>query len=192
MDVAALIPAWLDQFLISPFRWPHSPQLAMWLGSALLCAYCTFIGECTATLLYWCNRRYYAEQQDALVRAHNLSVDALQSGDKASYTAINKEAHELFGKTFFAQAAMACSSLWPVPLALAWMALRFEGIEVHTLPFTDRPLGYVFVFFSLYIPCRIVFSRLKKRLPFFRNVEWMKEEARNKRGALKSFFRRNA
>ncbi len=188
MTFASLLPAWLDAFFIGPFRWLPDPTLSLWLGTAFLCAYAVLGGEITSTLLFWSHRGYYERLQDEVVKAHNLSVEALRAGNKEAYTAINKQAHERFGKAFFAQAAVGMASLWPVPFALDWLSLRFEGIPVHRIPFTDQSVGYVFVFLALYIPLRILFSRIKKRLPGFRRVEEARRRAREARGAMRSFF----
>ena len=187
MDFAAALPAGLDAFLIFPFPVPPDPLWGVWLGCAILSLYTVVIGEATAALLYWLNRRHYAKTEDEMVRAHNNSVAALHAGDKESYLAINKTAHEHFGKSFFAGAAVGMSSLWPLPFALAWLSLRFEGVDLFSVPFMERPTGYVFVMLALYIPERIVFSRLKKHLPGFRTVEAWKQRAQQARGEMKRF-----
>ena len=184
-----MLPPWLDSLLMAPFQALPWPVPAFWLGCLTLALLCTLVGELTGALLYLLNRSFYAEQQSAMTKAHNLSVDALHSGDKESYLAINRQAHEAFGKAFFAQAALGISSLWPVPFALAWLDLRFEGIPIHTLPWLDRPLYYPFVLLICYIPLRIVFARLKRRLPLFRRVYALQEAARLARGEMRSFFR---
>ena len=187
MDFSSLIPPALDAFLIAPFRAPSDPLAGMWLGCAVLCFYAVIIGEATAALLYWINRRYYAGMEDEVVRAHNVSVAALHAGDKESYLAVNKTAHEHFGKSFFAGAAVGMSSLWPLPFALAWLALRFEGVELFSLPFMERPAGYIFVTFTLYIPERILFACIKKYLPGFGKVEEFKRKQKEARGAMRRF-----
>lgn len=189
MDFASLLPPWLDTFLIAPFRWllPHD-VLGFWLGSAFLCAYCVILGEITSSLLFWCNRHYYTSMQDEMVRAHNLSVQALHAGNKEAYLAVNRQAHERFGKSFFAQAATGMSSLWPLPFALGWMSLRFAGIDVYHIPYTEKTLGYVFVMLALYIPFRILFSRLRGHLPLFSRVEAFRRQAAEARGVMRSLF----
>lgn len=189
MDLAAYLPAWLDAFLIAPFRWPSSAHAGIWLGSALLASYTIIIGELFAAGLFLLHHRYYTTMHDGMVKYHNLSVDALHAGNKEAYLAANKMAQDEYGKSFFAQAAIGMASLWPVPFALGWMALRFEGITLYSVPGTDIHLGYVFVFLSLYIVLRITFSaRFKNRLPFFRRVAAIKREAQKARGTAKPFF----
>jgi hypothetical protein len=190
MDLAALIPAWLDALLIAPFRWPASPKLGLWLGSGFLAFYCLALGELVAAALFLLHHRYYSGMQDKMVHYHNLSVQALHAGDKEAYLAANKLAQEDFGKSFFAEATIGFASLWPLPFALGWMATRFEGIPVHIVPILHLEAGYVFVLLTSYIVMRVLFSRyLKKRLPLFRRVADIKRRAREARGPARSFYR---
>ena len=183
------IPAWLDAFLIAPYRWPPSEYVGMWLGSGLIALYCVVIGECIAAALYLLHHKYYDNMQDRMMHYHNLSVQALHAGNKEAYLAANKLAKDDFGKSFFAQASIGIASLLPIPFALSWMSLRFEGIAIYTLPLLNLQAGYVFVFLSLYIAVRIYFSRKwKKKLPLFRRVEEIKAAAREARGKARSFF----
>lgn len=189
MNIASIIPQWLDAFLIAPYRWPPQADYGMWLGSALLAFYCVVIGEIIYATLYLLHHKYYDSMQDRMIHYHNLSVQALHAGDKEAYLAANKLAKEDFGKSFFAQASIGIASLLPLPFALAWMAARFEGITLYTAPLINLKAGYVFVLLTLYILIRIFFSRtIKKKLPVFRRVEAMKAAAREARGVAKSFF----
>ena len=188
MDFSS-IPSWLDSFLISPFRWPDSPLLGMWLGSALIAAYCILVGELLSACLYLAHKRYYTSMQDSMLHYHNLSVQALHSGNKEAYLSANKMAQEDFGKSFFAQATIGLASLLPLPFALGWLSTRFEGIVVHNFSLFGLEAGYVFVFLGAYIVLRILFGRfLKKRLPLFGRIEEMKKMAREARGQARSFF----
>lgn len=189
MDLAALVPPWLDALLIAPFRWPASALIGIWVGSAFLAAYAILIGELSSAALYRLHARYYNSMQDSMMRYHNISVEALHSGNKDVYLAANKLAQDDFGKSFFAQATIGFASLWPVPFALGWLALRFENITLYEVPYTDVRLGYVFVFLILYIAMRIFFSlRLKRHIPLFRRIEEHKRRAREARGRAKAFF----
>ena len=188
MDFANLMPGWLDAIFIAPFRWPANPLLGMWLGSAFLASYAVLVGEAVGAVLFFLHQRYYNTLQDDVVRYHNISVQALHSGNKDAYLAANTVAQEHFGKSFFAQASIGMSTLLPLPFVLAWMALRFEGITLHIIPVFNRPVGYVFILLTLYLVMRIMFSRLKKRLPLFRRIERIKQLAREARGPARSFF----
>ncbi len=187
MDFAALVHAWLDAWLIAPFRWPASAEAGLWLGAALLALCCLLLGELSAGLAYLWQRRRLEAMQAGVLRYHNLSVDAIHAGDKEAYLAINRTAHDEFGKSFFAQAGVGMASIWPLPFALGWMALRFEGIPVYAVPGTSLHAGYVFVFLTCYIAERILFARLRKRLPFFARIEDLKARARAARGQAKRF-----
>lgn len=188
MDFSAFVPSWLDAFLIAPFRWPANPIAGMWLGSSLLSLYASFIGEAIGAGLFFLHHRYYTSMQDDMIRYHNISVQALHSGNKEAYLAANSIAQDSFGKSFFAQATIGIASLLPLPFALAWMAQRFEGIELYRIPGTSIHAGYVFVVLTTYIVCRILVARYKKRLPLFRRIESIRRQAREARGPVRSFF----
>lgn len=83
------------------------------------------MGDVTSQLARRLNRNLYGRYRDEMVRHHNLSVRALRHADKEAYKAVNKQAHEAFGKYFFSQAGAFTLSIWPVPFAMAWMELRF-------------------------------------------------------------------
>lgn len=190
MNFADLVPAWLDAVLIWPFRlFPSYTIACFWLGCFFLSTYAVLLGEIVYSFLYWVNRRYYTSLDDEMIKSHNISVAALHAGDKKSYLAVNKEAHDHFGKSFFAGAALGMASLWPVPFALGWLSLRFENVPIFSLPFIDWQPKYAFVFLAIYIPERIIFARIKKHLPGFRNVIRHRQEASQARPPLRSFFR---
>lgn len=190
MNLAHLIPSWLDAALIAPYRWPPDADYGMWLGSALLAFYCVLLGEIISAALYLMHHKYYDSMQDRMLHYHNLSVQALHAGDKESYLAANKLAKEDFGKSFFAQASIGIASLMPVPFALAWMSARFEGITLYTVPVLNLQAGYVFVLLTLYMVIRIFFAKyIKPKLPVFQRIEGMKKTAREARGKARSFFK---
>ncbi len=154
----------IDHFLMFPFRLPSSATLGLWIGCAFLALYCTIIGEGIRYLFMRMHKKYYSGFSDKAKHYHELSMKALHCGDKESYLAANKLAHDNFGKGFFARASVSMAILLPVPFALNWLSLRFEGIIVHTVPFIEKGVGYVFVFLILYIILRIVFSRLRYKI----------------------------
>ncbi len=104
--------------------------------------------------------------QDEMQRYHKISMNALHAGNKEAYFAANKMAHEHFGKNFFARASVGIATIFPVPFALAWLSLRFEGITLYSIPFTNIQMGYVFVFLTSYILLRIMWNPLKLRIIF--------------------------
>jgi hypothetical protein len=183
MDFVSFIPPWLDAFLIAPFRWTASPLWAMWLGSAPLAFYCVLLGEYSGAGLFLLQHRRSGVTQDGMLRYHTLSMQALRAGDKEAYLAANTLAREEYGKYFFTQAAIGCATLWPLPFALGWMALRFEGIPVYSVPGTTRHAGYVFILLILYILLRFLFGRCKRRIPPFARIARIKRRIREGRGA---------
>lgn len=158
-----------DSGLIFWYRLPADPAVGFYLGTAVLAILCVAIGDLTMGLAYLINRSHYGEQTREMVRMHNLSIKAIQMKDKESFKASNLWANEYFGKTFFCGAALFSVSIWPVPFALGWMAARFTDVPVP-LPFIDASATYLAVFIVLYIVTRIAFSRVKMKLPLFREL----------------------
>jgi len=178
MDFAVFIPPWLDAVLIAPFRWPSGAYAGMWLGSAFLGLYCLLLGEGAAAALYLLHHKYYATDDNEMRRFHKISMDALQAGNKEAYLAANTLAREHFGRSFFAGAALGLTSLWPLPFALGWMSLRFEGIVLYDIPGSGYGAGYAFVLLTIYIAFRLCFNRVKKFLPLFRHAERLRTKNR--------------
>ncbi len=160
MQTILTIPTWLDAFLIAPFRWPSAAEVGFWLGCAVLALYCIGIGKIIHTSLQKLHEKYYTAMQDDMQHYHSISMKALHLGNKEAYFAANKMAHEKFGKHFFARASISMASLVPVPFALAWLSLRFEGLSLYTLPFSELSMGYVFVFLTCYIVLRITWAKV--------------------------------
>jgi len=175
---------YVDAALIFFFRLPGHSTAGFYLGTLVLCAAAVVVGEATYILAYMLNRRHYESGQDEMVRMHNLSVQAIAAKDKASYKAANSLANESFGKSFFAQAALFCASLWPVPFLLGWMSLRFRGVGI---PFFGLSVSYVAVFLPTYILCRYGFSKIKGRLPFFSKAQATMRQMAEKREKILSW-----
>ena len=165
-----------DSFLIWFYRIPDTPIAGFFLGTLVLAALSVLAGEATRTLVYLFNRDYYEGLQDNMVSMHNSSIKAIGMKDKESYKLCNKEANEYFGRVFFSQAALFSSSLWALPFALAWMHTRFSEIT-FPLPGTDFTAGYGFVFIPMFILVRILFGRIRPRLPFFGRMDRAMKEA---------------
>lgn len=91
---------------------------------------------------------------------------ALQDSGKETFKAVNSQGHEAFGYYFSLSNALFVASLWPVPIALAWMQMRFgpAGPELpFVLPlFGNRP-GMVFWFVLSYIPLRMCSGKIIAR-----------------------------
>ncbi len=159
--------ALIDPVLIAPYRWPSDPILGWWVGTTLVCLWCTLLGELTMALAFRANRSHIKAVVREMGQRHDQSMNALKAGDRGAYKSINKLANEAFGKTFFLQVSMAAASLWPVPFALGWMQSRFAGIDFPLpaeIPGLGEGVGYPFIFIPLYVLTRIAFGKVKKYL----------------------------
>ncbi|MFP4032092.1 MAG: hypothetical protein ACLFRG_11820 [Desulfococcaceae bacterium] len=168
MDWLEGLYAFLDPFLILPYRLPENAAAGFFLGTFLLAWTCIFAGEISVRAILGINARYYGKLRRRTVRMHNLSVRAILAKDKESYRACNREANEAFGRYFFSQFAMGAGAFWPIPFALGWMAVRFEGIP-FALPFRmpgiGDSVGYVGIFALLYLLNRMIWRRVPKKRP---------------------------
>lgn len=167
-EVADLLGA-VDSVLITLYLVTGHPVLDYLIGTFLLALFTVILGEFTISLLFRINRKHLDRLNNRLVETYDLSIHAYQSGDRKSYAACNKEANDAFGHVFFNMVALSAASLWPIFFALAWMQLRFMGIK-FPIPLTGWSVNYVVTFLVCYILARMVFGRVKHRLPYFRDV----------------------
>lgn len=158
---------WLDPWLIFPYRLSENPEMAFILGTVALALQCIILGLASMQLGFYLHSNRLNKWQDKMQHYHTLSEQALTLGDKESYKAINSRAHHAFGHHFSLSGALFVVSLWPVPMALAWMGLRFQDIAL-SLPFALPLLGknpsMLFWFLLCYIPLRMLCTRLKNAL----------------------------
>lgn len=159
----------LDPFLIWVFRLPGDAVAGFGLGILWLTLLATVVGELSLAGVYFLNRRFLIAQSQDMVRNFNLSLKALAAKDKASYTACNDLANEAFGKNFFTGITLFASSLWPAFFALGWLDHRFGNVD-FALPLVHESVGAAFFFIPTYIVMRVVFARLKARLPVFAGI----------------------
>ncbi|MCF8070079.1 MAG: hypothetical protein K9L30_15970 [Desulfobacterales bacterium] len=75
---------------------------------------------------------------------------------------------------FFSHIALFASSLWPVPFGLSWLDFRFGAVDL-ILP-TIGAVGTAFSFIPAYILARVLFSKIKVRLPIFFRIKTMTDE----------------
>ena len=163
MDIFSGLISGMDQFLIAPYRWPKNPMAGWWLGTSILALWSTLLGKATMALVMRTNLQHVKESLAETSLRHTQSMNALRAGDKESYKAINKLANEAYGKTFFLQVSMAAASLWPIPLALGWLQLRFSEVRFPIpleLPNVGSSVGYAFIFIPLYILVRILVGKM--------------------------------
>ncbi len=159
----------LDPVLINLYGVTGYPLADYLVGTFLLALLTVVVGEFTISIVFKVNKRHLDKLNIQVEKMQRLSEEALRLGDKASYTAINKEGNDAFGHLFFNKFGLSAASLWPIFIALGWMQGRFAEIGLP-LPLFGWEINYVFFFLLNYIPARILFSRLKRRLPYFRGV----------------------
>ncbi|MEW6349922.1 MAG: hypothetical protein AB1646_12720 [Thermodesulfobacteriota bacterium] len=160
----------VDPYLIQLFRITGYTFADFLMGTFLLAFTAVVIGEVCIGAVFLMNRQHIAATTDDVVRYQKVSDDALAVGDKEAYAASNKMANDAFGKSFFSQIAMSAASLWPVFFIGGWMQYRFADVEFQML-FTDFTVGVLCPLVALYIAARLVFKRIKYRLPFFREIK---------------------
>jgi hypothetical protein len=170
MELWSVLFAALDAVLIAPYRVFTVPIVGFFFGTFVLCMWCVLLGEMTFRLLAAVNGGHVNALRAQAVRMHNLSVKAIIIKDKESYRSCNKEANEAFGKYFFNMVTHGAAYLWPVPFALAWMAIRFSRVEfelLFSLPFIGNTVGFAAVPIPLYILARILWGKIKPHLYYF-------------------------
>ena len=159
----------LDPVLVCLYRLIGYPLLDYFFGTFLLALLCVVVGEFTISLVFKVNRRHIEKLNAKVEKMSRLSEEALRLGDQASYTAINKEGNDAFGHLFFNKFGLSAASLWPIFMALAWMQGRFAAIDLP-LPVFGWKINYVFFFLLCYVLARILFGRIKRRIPYFRSM----------------------
>ena len=158
-----------DSILIYLYRITGIPLLDYYLGTFLLALLTVMVGELTISLVFRINKAHLDRLNAKVEKMSRLSSDALLLGDEFSYKACNKEGNDAFGHLFFNKFGLAAASLWPIFLSLAWMQSRFGQIGLP-LPWTGWELNYALFFILCYVPARMLFGRLKPRLPYFRGI----------------------
>jgi hypothetical protein len=181
-----LLYTYIDPYLICLYRVTGHTFVDFLIGTFVLALITVVAGELTISVAYLASRKAIEQNTDNVVRYQNISVDAIEAGDKATYTAANKLANEAFGKSFFQQLALASGFLWPVPVALGWMQYRFDGVEFALL-FTDVRVGYACVFIPLFAAAYLLFKRVKYRIPYFRRIKRILDASAERHKTMRSF-----
>lgn len=158
-----------DSIVIHLYRITGNPLLDYYVGTFLLALLTVVVGELTISLVFRINEAHLDKLNTRVEKMSRLSSEALRRGDEVSYKACNKEGNDAFGHLFFNKFGLAAASLWPIFLSLAWMQGRFGQIGLP-LPWIGWEINYVIFFILCYIPARILFGRLKSRLPYFKAV----------------------
>ncbi len=163
----------MDSILIAPFRILHSSVCSFFLGTWILTLLCIIFGDALHILVSTINAKRLASLQNNMRHYHVLSEKALALGDKASFKAVNAQAHDAFGHYFSFSAALFCVSMCPVPFAMAWLDGRFAGVT-PSLPWDMWIIGQnpstIFWFLLLYIPSRIGYAKLLQRSTWYASL----------------------
>lgn len=159
----------IDSWMIWAFRTSDNPYIGFAIGILWVCFVTTLIGELCIAAVYFLNKKHFAALNKDMVSNHNLSLKALCVKDKSAWKACNSIANDAFGKNFFSHMALFASSLWVVPFALGWLSYRFGEVDFF-VPFVGE-VGPPFLFIPAYILFRVLFSKAKPRIPFFRFIQ---------------------
>jgi len=159
----------LDPVLITFYRLTGYPLVDYYLGTFLLALLAVVVGELTISLVFRINKAHLDKLNARVEKMKRLSSEASALGDQEGYKACNKEGNDSFGQLFFNKFGLSAASLWPIFFALAWMQERFAEIGLP-LPWIGWEINYFFFFLLCYILARIVFGKLKSKLPYFRGV----------------------
>jgi hypothetical protein len=159
----------LDPILIHLYRLTGHPLADYFLGTFLLAFLTVLVGELTISLVFRVNRKHLETLNDRVERMKRLSEEALRRDDEKGYRAVNQEGNDAFGQLFFNKFGLSAASLWPIFIALAWMQGRFAQILLP-LPLWGWGMNYLALFILCYIMARILFNRLKPRLPYFKSI----------------------
>jgi hypothetical protein len=159
------IIVFLDGLFIPLYRITGNALTDFFAGTFLLALMSVAVGEVSVLILRRVNRKHMERLDREMSEKHSLSLLAKQKGDDDAYRHMNREANDAFGRVFFNMFTFSAASLWFVFFVLAWMQFRFIGIEFPIpvqLPLFGSSVGYVFVFFLLYVLSRMLFKVLKR------------------------------
>jgi hypothetical protein len=159
----------MDRPLLAAYSLTGIPFLDCLAGTLVLALMATVVGEFTVSVAYRVNRRHLHELGEKVARLHRVSHNALEAGDRSSYRLINREANDAFGRLFFQKAALSAASLWPIFFALEWMQENWPQVGAP-LPGASEAVNYVAAFLVCYVTSRLLFGRVKRRLPYFKGV----------------------
>ncbi len=156
-----------DPYLIWFYRITGFALADFVIGTLVLALLAVILGELTVWLVLLVARRPMGQAAAEAQKYQSLSMEALASGDRKSYEAVNQLANDAFGKTFYTQVAFSGAFIWPICVALAWMQYRFQELA-FPIPLIGLSLGYIGIFILLYIPAYFLFKRLKRLKNFLK------------------------
>lgn len=132
----------LDAILITPFRLPAPPEAAFIFGICALAVASVALGEACKALVTRAQRVRWKQQDGEAQKRHDLSIQALQEGNKTAYLAQNHLAQEAYGNTLALSAGRAAALLWPACAVLTWLYWRFDGVPMPFLWSSAGPATY--------------------------------------------------
>jgi hypothetical protein len=180
-SISRTVYLFADSGIIVFYRMTGTPILNYMIGTFCLAFLCVIVGEISVSAAIKFNRRYMDEMDADMLEKERLSIQAYEAGDKESYKALNREATDVWGKSFFTMVAHSAGILWPIPFALGWMSTRFSDVDFLIAPpfslVLGNAVGYTFSFIPLYILCRILFKYMRPYLPYFKGVQKMLDAA---------------
>jgi len=150
----------LDAILIAPFRLPGPPEAGFVFGVLVLAVASAALGKASMALVARVQRVRQEREEGDAQKHSDLSVRALQEGDKKAYLAQNHLAQQAYGNTLALSAGRGAGLLWPACAALTWLSWRFDGIP---MPFLWRSAGPASYFIPLYILALWGLSRLLRK-----------------------------
>ena len=168
MDMPPLF-LWLDPCLIWFFRLTDHAAVNFFIGTAAMAFLALLLGKLSAAAVLAAGRRYSLRMSGEAKKYQDLSIQALQVGNRPAYEAANKLANEAFGKSFYLGVAQSAAFFWPVGLVLAWMQYRFLGLA-FPIPLIGWSVGYIGIFIPLYIVAWWLFTIMKRLIRVFREL----------------------
>jgi hypothetical protein len=162
----------LDPYLIQFYRFTGRTELDFLVGTFLVALLALLLGEFTSSLASVLVRPHLDRVTEEARKYHELSMEALKTGDRPAYEAANQVANEVFSKSFFMNVTLSATFFWPIFFALGWMQCRFLELA-FPLPVIGFQIGYIGVFIILYALAYVLFKLVKRRLPFFRQDKAM-------------------
>lgn len=163
---------YFDPYLLVLYKITGVAGLDGLIGTFLVALLANVIGEFTISIAFRINREHLDRLNNDLKKYGDLSQEAQQQGDEASYKALNKQANDAYGQVFFNRFGLSAASLWPAFFALDWIQRHF-GAGGIAIPFYPSGVNYVLVFLVCYILARMVFGRVKRHLPYFKGQHAM-------------------
>jgi hypothetical protein len=139
----------LDALLIAPFRIFGQPEAAFVFGVLVLALASAALGKAGSALVAHVQRPRQKQEEGEAARRSELSVQALQEGDKTAYLAQNHLAQEAYTNTLALAAGRGAALLWPACGALAWLAWRFDGVPMPFLWKSASPAAYFIPLYAL-------------------------------------------